>query len=290
MKHKGVAGVFAGLLLAGACGAVWGYRRKHRVAVPAKNASGGSRPSESPEHAALQQILERSVAYNNALYERLLLVEKASAEARPAAVEVLSHANQEARDEINALRTSLQELLADKKMQFCDIDGFNELISRYRCISLEQQERHLELYHRVVALPAVPDSPELHAYLKLGYNDAAAKQADTDMQICLAAQQQRDMMLRVGRLLSSVRDADSAEPVPEELLKLSRVYQDLTDRIKRYRQDDEVGAYAAIAELKSMYAALTPPLREQAAQLRAAGCYGNKLLFDILIRLLPDKR
>jgi hypothetical protein len=55
-------------------------------------------------------------------------------------------------------------------------------------------------------------------------------------------------------------------------------------------KDDAAGAAEALAALKSMYAALTPPLKERASQLRHVGCYGNKQLYEILERLLPEKR
>jgi hypothetical protein len=157
-------------------------------------------------------------------------------------------------------------------------------------VTLEQQEKHLAVYRRVQKMPGMPYSDELHAYLKLGFNDEAQKHADTDEQMRQATAEQREIMLRVGRLLAEVVDAESAESVPEELLKISARYQRLTERMRWYREDDAAGAAEALAALKSMYAALTPPLKERASQLRHVGCYGNKQLFEILERLLPEKR
>ncbi len=279
----------AGLLLAGAAGAVLGRRHRQNVAVPVKSVDK-KKSQETPEHAALREILERSVSYNEALLERVgKLVEMTDAGALPAAVELLSEVNQESRREIDALRAALQAHLESRKMRFCDIDGFVELLSRYRAITLGQQEKHLEVYRRVRTMPGMPDSPELHAYLKLGFNDEEQKHADTDDQIRLATAEQRDMMLRVGRLLAEVNDAESAEAVPEKLMGIAARYQQLTERMRLYREDDPTGAKQALAELKSMYAALTPPLTERASHLRHAGCYGNKQLYEILERLLPEK-
>ena len=63
--------------------------------------------------------------------------------------------------QIDALRAALQAHLESRKMRFCDIDGFVELLSRYRAITLGQQEKHLEVYRRVRTMPGMPDSPEL---------------------------------------------------------------------------------------------------------------------------------
>lgn len=290
MKGRSVAGLVAGLLLAGAAGAVLGRRRKQSVAVPVKPVEKAE-PQESPEHLALREILELSVAYNEALLARLgKLEEITDAGALPAAVEVLSETNREARREIDALRASLQAHLESREMRFSDIDGFVELLSRFRAVTLEQQEKHLAVYRRVQKMPGMPYSDELHAYLKLGFNDEAQKHADTDEQMRQATAEQREIMLRVGRLLAEVVDAESAESVPEELLKISARYQRLTERMRWYREDDAAGAAEALAALKSMYAALTPPLKERASQLRHVGCYGNKQLYEILERLLPEKR
>ncbi len=290
MKGRSVAGLVAGLLLAGAAGAVLGRRRRQSVAVPAKPAEK-TEPRETAEHAALREILERSVAYNEALLARVCKLEEITdAGALPAALEVLSAANQEERREIDALRAALQAHLESCEMRFCDIEGFVELLSRFRGVTLEQQEKHLEVYRRLRKMSGMPDSSELHAYLKLGFNDEAQKHADTDDQLRRATAEQREIMLRVGRLLAEVSDAESAEPVPETLLKISTRYQQLTERMRLYREDDPAGAAEALAALKSMYAALTPPLKERASQLRHAGCYGNKQLYEILERLLPEKR
>lgn len=283
--------MLAGLLLAGAAGAVWGYRRKRRMTVPAAAAATESKPKEeTAEHAALREILERSAAYNDALFARLEQLSRIQEKgALPAAVEVLAHANEEERQGINVLRQALQATLDSRQMRFPDIDGFHELISQYRAIALEQEERHLELYHQARKMPGMPDSAELHAYLKLGFTDPEMKQEDTAQQIRRATEEQRQIMLRVGRLLAGVKDAESAEPAPDELLKISSRYQWLSNHMYRYRADDPDGAAEAVKELKAMYAGLTPPLKAQAAQLRKDGCYGNKPLYEILQRLLPEK-
>ena len=91
MKAKGVAGLVAGLLLAGAAGAVLGHRRrKQSMAVPAKPETAAGR-QETLEHAALREILERSVAYNDALNQRVSALETMpDAEARKAACDLYS--------------------------------------------------------------------------------------------------------------------------------------------------------------------------------------------------------
>lgn len=289
MKGKRVAGLVAGLLLAGAAGAVLGYRRRRAVAVTAKPEQK-SEPDVTPEHAALREILERSVAYNDALYERVCALEKISDTGkRPEAVASLTRANQEERREIDALRAALQARLNELGYGFSGIDGFVELISEFRFRTLQQQDRHLQVYERVRLLPMVPDTPELHAYLKLGYSDAAQKLADTDAQIRRAMDEQREIMLRVGRALAGVKDADSAAAVQGELLTGNKRYQELTEMMRLYRHDDPEGAADAVEALKTMYAALTPPLRAQAAQLQQDGCFGDARLDDILSRLLPAK-
>lgn len=290
MKGKSVAGLVAGLLLAGAASVVLGKRRKQGVAVPVK-AAEKTQPEETVEHAALREVLERSVAYNDALLERLKKLEEISdAGARPAAVEVIEATNREQRGEIDDLRAALQAHLEERNMRFCDIDGFVELISKFRCITLGQQELHLEVYRRVKELAKVPESQELVAYLKLGFNDEELKHADTDGQIRKATAEQREMMLRVGRILAEVKDAESTEAVSEELVRISAQYQLLTERMRLYREDDPAGSREALEALRSMYGALTPALRERASLLRHEGCYGNKQLFEVLERLLPEKR
>lgn len=292
VKGRSLAGIVAGLLLAGAAGAVLGNRRKQaRVVLPsAKGEEKKAVDDETVEHAALREILEKSVAYNEALFERVSALEKTTdAESRPAAVEALTAANQEKRKEIEALRVALQAHLNEKNLRFCDIDGFVPLISAFRLRTLEQQEKHLAVYHKVRQMPRVPDSPELHAYLKLGFSDLQQKQADTAAQIQQAMEEQRDIMLRVGRMLAGIKDSATAQPVPSELLSISTRYQRISKQIRLYKDDDPEGAKASLEALKSMYAALTPPLKEQASQLRQADYYGNTLLRDLLQRLLPEK-
>lgn len=286
MKGKSVAGLVAGLLLAGAAGVVLGQRRRRRVSVPAKPEQSAE-SEETPEHAALREILERSVAYNDALYERVCSLENINeAEKRTAAVEQLVQANQDARREIDAMRAALQTRLSELGYGFSGIDGFAELISEFRLKTLEQQERHMQVYERVRLLPYVPDSPELHAYLKLGYSDDEQKHADTDIRIRRATEEQRELMLRVGRALTRVKDAETASAVQAELLSGNKRYQELTERIRLYRYDDPDGASGAVEQMRSMYSALTPPLRTQAESLLQVGCYGDARLQKILERLL----
>lgn len=292
VKGRSLAGIVAGLLLAGAAGAVLGNRRKraHVVLPSAKGEEKKAVDDETVEHAALREILEKSVAYNEALFERVSALEKITdAESRPAAVEALTAANQEKRKEIEALRVALQAHLNEKNLRFCDIDGFVPLISAFRLRTLEQQEKHLTVYHKVRQIPRVPDSPELHAYLKLGFSDLQQKQADTAAQIQQAMEEQRDIMLRVGRMLAGIKDSSTAQSVPSELLSISTRYQRISKQIRLYKNDDPEGAKVPLEALKSMYAALTPPLKEQASQLRQADYYGNALLRDLLQRLLPEK-
>ncbi|MBR5890331.1 MAG: hypothetical protein IKY92_09845 [Akkermansia sp.] len=287
MKGKSVAGLVAGLLLAGAAGAVLGRRRRRSVAVPAKPEQK-FQPEETPEHAALREILERSVAYNDALYERVSVLERTEdAAGRPQLLKSLTFENQEERKNIDALRAALQARLNDLGYGFSGIDGFVDLISEFRLKTLEQQDKHLQLYERVRLLPGVTDSPELHAYLKLGYSDTLQKQADTDAQIRRAMEEQREIMLRAGRALARVNDVESAAAVQGELLAGNKRYQELTERMCLYRYDDPEGAADAVAALKSMYAALIPPLQAQAVQLQQKGCFGDARLVDILGRLLP---
>ncbi len=286
MKGKSVAGLVAGLLLAGAAGVVLGQRRRRRVSLPAKPEQAG-KPDETPEHAALREILERSAAYNDALYERVCALENTGEpEMRAAAVQQLVLANQKARQEIDALRAALQARLSDLGCGFSAIDGFVELISEFRLKTLEQQERHLLVYERVRLLPHVSDTPELHAYLKLGYSDEAQKHADTELRIRRATEEQREIMLRVGRALSRVKTAETAAAVQEELLSGNKRYQELSELIRLYRNDDPDGAAGAVEQLRAMYAALTPPLRAQGDALLQEGCYGDTRLQNILERLL----
>ena len=271
----------AGLLLAGVAGAAVVHRRRGGGAMP-------SPPRESEEHAALEEILERSVAYNEALYQRVRNLETVdAASARPAAVAELTERNREERAAIDALRAVLQNRLAEQGSTFADVEGFVPLISKYRGITLSQQKRHLEVYRRVRKMENMPSSPELHAYLKLGYSNEEQKQADTDEQLRLAAEEQRTIMLRVGRMLDAVSDASSAGEAPVELKELGTRYKEISERILLYKEDDPLGAVDAINALKSMYGALTPALREQVARLREHDFYGNAELREVLNSLLP---
>ena len=141
MKIKSLAWMGAGLLLAGVAGAVAVKRRREGDSMPAE-------PKETAEHAALREILERSAAYNEALYERVCALENVSAPAdRPAAVEELTRLNQRERAAIDALRAALQSRLVEQGCTFADVDGFVPLISHYRAITLVQQKRHLYMHH-----------------------------------------------------------------------------------------------------------------------------------------------
>lgn len=281
MKIKNLAWMGAGLLLAGVAGAVAVKRRREGGSMPAE-------PKETAEHAALREILERSAAYNDALYDRVCALENVIDPAeRPAAVEELTHQNQQERAAIDALRAALQAKLVEHGCTFADVDGFVPLISQYRAITLVQQKRHLEVFHRVRRMENVPSTPELHAYLKLGFREEEQKQADTAEQIQKFTQEQRDIMLRVGRILGNVTSTESATTAPEELGSLGKRYTEITDKIALYREDDAKGSEAPLAELKSMYRALTPPLKEHAERLRGADFYGNAALRDVLKLLLP---
>lgn len=284
MKGKSIAWLGAGVLLAGVAGLVVGRRRK----TAAASLPGPKAAVESREHAALRRILDLSVAYNDALYERVKALEgvREAAGVVPA-VAALVRWNEQERAVIDSLRQELKDELAAQGREFADIEGFVPLLSRYRCISLEQEHRHLLVYERVRRIPGVPESPELHAYMKLGFREAEQKQADTASQLRQATEAQREMMLRVGRLLAATDGQESARTLYAELQAVSRRYQELTSRIRLYRDDDPAGAAAPLVELKQMYAALTPPLKEQAERLRAVGCYGHAPLQEILNLLLP---
>lgn len=284
MKIKSLAWMGAGLLLAGVAGVAG-------AAVMSRRRAGGEMPdehAESEEHAALREILERSVGYNEALYERVKALEGvAAAVDRPAAVALLAEQNRQERAAIDALRSVLQKRLAEQGCTFADVDGFVPLISQYRIRTLEQQKRHLEVYHRVRKLENMPATPELHAYLKLGFSNEEQKQADTAEQLRLATEEQRDIMLRVGRILGGITTADSAAAAPEELGALGKRYVEISQRIALYREDDAMGAEASIAALKAMYRALTPPLKEQVVRLREMDFFGQPALREVLARLLP---
>ena len=104
MKMKKLAWMGAGLLLAGVA---WRMRRKG-ASLPNQTVPRASK--ETPEHAALRVILEKSIAYNDSLYERVSALEGVEDESmRPAAVAELTSRNQEMRADIDALRARLQE-------------------------------------------------------------------------------------------------------------------------------------------------------------------------------------
>lgn len=281
MKIKNLAWMGAGLLLAGVAGAVAVKRRREGGSMPAE-------PKETEEHAALSEILERSAAYNEALYERVCALEKVSSpDMLPAAVEEITRLNQQERAAIDALRAALQARLVEQGCTFADVDGFVPLISHYRGVTLVQQKRHLEVFRRVRKMENMPSTPELHAYLKLGFREAEQKQADTAEQIQKFTMEQRDIMLRVGRILGNVTSAEPAATAPDELGALGKRYAEISEKITLYREDDAKGAEAPLAALKSMYRALTPPLKEHAERLRGVDFYGNAALRDVLKLLLP---
>lgn len=287
MKGKSIAWLGAGVLLAGVAGLVVARCRKSAGA----SLPGPKAAAESREHAALRRILDLSVAYNDALYERVKALEEVRETAvLVPAVAALVHRNEQERAVIDSLRQELKGKLAEQGREFSDIDGFAPLLSRYRCMTLEQEQRHLQVYERVRRLPGIPESPELHAYMKLGFREPEQKQADTASQLRKATEAQREMMLRVGRLLAATDDQESARTLYTELQAVSRRYQELTSRIRLYRDDDPTGAAAPLVELKQMYAALTPALKQQAERLRAAECYGHSPLLEILNLLLPPTR
>lgn len=272
----------AGLLLAGVAGAAVAHRRKVGRELPGE-------PRETEEHAALRAILQASAAYNDALYERVRNLEKIEApSARMAAVAEITLQNQAERESINALRGELQQKLGEQGRTFMDVDGFVELLSEFRAVTLEQQKRHLEVFQRVRKLDGVPDSPELHAYLKLGFKDDAQRWADTDVQLMNAANEQRELMLRAGRVLDSITDARSAASAPEELNNLGNRYMELSSRIRLYREDDPKGAEHAVGELRTMYAGLLPMLKNRAERLRLCDFYGSQPLREVLERMLPQ--
>ena len=282
MKLRSIAWMSAGLLLAGVAVAAVVHRRKVGRELPGE-------PRETEEHAALREILQASAAYNDALYERVRNLEKIEApSARMAAVAEITLQNQTERESINALRGELQQRLGEQGRTFMDVDGFVELISEYRRVTLDQQERHLTLFERVRKMDNVPLSPELHAYLKLGFKEDDQRWADTDRQLMNAANEQRELMLRAGRVLDSITDAGSAASAPEELNKLGNRYMELSSRIRLYREDDPKGAGHAVGELRTMYAGLLPMLKKHAERLRACDFYGSYPLREVLERMLPQ--
>lgn len=284
MKIRSIAWMGAGLFLAGVAGAAVVYRRKGERELPPE-------PAETTEHAELRKIMEESAAYNEALYQQVLRLESEPAPAnRPAIVAELSEQNKKTRQQIDQLRDALQSRLSTQRRTFADVDGFAELISEYRGITLEQQRRHMELYQRVRKLENVPSTPELSAFLKLGFKDDVQRHADTERQLMKAASEQRELMLRAGRVLSSVMNADSAMKAPEELNNLGDTYMSISARIKLYKEDDPGGAASAVAELRSLYAALLPMLQTQASRLRSAEFYGCAPLREVVERMLPEQR
>lgn len=272
----------AGLLLAGVAGAAVVSRRKGSRELP-------SEPVETPDYAELRAVLQRSADYNNALYERLGRLEKIEDPAgRLAAVAEITTQNQADRQEINELREKLQARLGEQGRTFADVEGFADLLSEFRARTLLQQKRHLELYHRVRKLENVPNSPELHAYLRLGFKEEEQRHADTDLQLMKAANEQRELMLRSGRVMDSIVDAATAESASAELVELGASYRKLTETIRLYREDDPKGAEHAVVELRTMYNGLLPMLKSHAARLRENQFFGNAELRAVVERMLPQ--
>lgn len=282
MNIRRIAWMGAGLLLAGVAGAAVVHRRKVGREL-------ADMPEETQEHAALRGILEQSVAYNDALYERVRDLEKIEAPAaRLDAVARITAQNQADREAIDNKRAELQRQLNEQGRAFTDVDGFVELLSEFRGITLHQQKRHMEVFHRVRKLTGVPGSPELHAFLKLGFKEDEQRWADTDMQLMKAANAQRDLMLRAGRILDAIADADSAAAAPSELNELGARYISLADTIRLYRDDDPKGAVNAVNELRTMYAGLLPMLKAHSNRLREQDYYGSEGLREVLVRMLPQ--
>lgn len=282
MKFRSIAWMGAGLLLAGVAGAAVVHRRKVGRELPRE-------PRETEEHAALREILQASAAYNDALYDRVRNLESIEVpSARKAAVAEITVKNQAEREAINALRSELEQKLGAQGRTFMDVDGFEELLSEFRGVTLAQQKRHLEVFQRVRKLEGVPDSPELHAYIKLGFKDDEQRRADTDMQLMKAANEQRELMLRAGRVLDAITDADSAASAPKELNELGNRYVELSSLIRLYREDDPKGAEHAVGELRTMYAGLLPMLKSHSKRLRESDFYGGEDLREVLERMLPQ--
>lgn len=282
MKFRSIAWMSAGLLLAGVAGAAVVSRRKGSRELPAE-------PVETPDYAELRAVLQRSADYNNALYKRLGRLEKIEDPAgRLAAVAEITTQNQADRQEINELREKLQARLGEQGRTFADVEGFADLLSEFRAQTLLQQKRHLELYHRVRKLENVPNSPELHAYLRLGFKEEEQRHTDTDLQLMKAANEQRELMLRSGRVMDSIVDAATAESASAELVELGASYRKLTETIRLYREDDHKGAEHAVVELRTMYAGLLPMLKSHAARLRENQFFGNAELRAVVERMLPQ--
>lgn len=273
----------AGLLLAGVAGAAVVNRRKGVRELPAA-------PKATPEHEDLREIMQRTVAYNDALYERVVMLEKTEDSAlRPQVVSEITNQNQVDRVAINELRAALQSRLAEQGRTFADVDGFADVISEYRGVTLRQQKRHLEVFQRVRKMANVPETPELHAYVKLGFKEDEQRWADTDMQLMKAANEQRELMLRAGRVLDSITDAESATAAPAELNALGDRYIELTGIIRLYRDDDPKGAEQAVNELRKMYSGLLPMLKSHAARLRENAFYDCAGLRSVVERMLPQE-
>lgn len=283
MKIGRLAWMGAGLLLAGVAGAAVVNRRKGVRELPAA-------PKATPEHEALREIMQRTVAYNDALYERVVMLEKTEDSAlRPQVVSEITNQNQVDRVAINELRAALQSRLAEQGRTFADVDGFADVISEYRGVTLRQQKRHLEVFQRVRKMANVPETPELHAYVKLGFKEDEQRWADTDMQLMKAANEQRELMLRAGRVLDSITDAESATAAPAELNALGDRYIELTGIIRLYRDDDPKGAEQAVNELRKMYSGLLPMLKSHAARLRENTFYDCAGLRSVVERMLPQE-
>lgn len=283
MKIGRLAWMGAGLLLAGVAGAAVVNRRKGVRELPAA-------PKATPEHEDLREIMQRTVAYNDALYERVVMLEKTEDSAlRPQVVSEITNQNQVDRVAINELRAALQSRLAEQGRTFADVDGFADVISEYRGVTLRQQKRHLEVFQRVRKMANVPETPELHAYVKLGFKEDEQRWADTDMQLMKAANEQRELMLRAGRVLDSITDAESATAAPAELNALGDRYIELTGIIRLYRDDDPKGAEQAVNELRKMYSGLLPMLKSHAARLRENAFYDCAGLRSVVERMLPQE-
>ena len=281
MKLRSIAWMGAGLFLAGVAGAAVVCRRKGERELPPE-------PGETPEHAELREIMQVSAAYNDELFARIeRLAASETPEERPGLVTELIENNQARRQQINTMREALQNRLSAQGRTFADVDGFTELISQYRGITLEQQKRHLKLYERVRRMQNVPSTPELHAFLRLGFQEEAQRLADTERQLMRFASEQRELMLRAGRVMSQVTSAESAASASAELNSLGESYMEIASRIRLYRNDDPAGAESGVAELRSLYAALLPMLQTQAARLRDSFYYDVDALEEVVERMLP---
>ena len=271
----------AGLFLAGVAGAAVVCRRKGERELPPE-------PGETPEHAELREIMQVSAIYNDELYARIeRLAACETAEERPGLVNEIIANNQASRQQINTMREALQNRLSAQGRTFADVDGFTELISQYRGITLEQKKRHLQVYERVRRMQNVPSTPELHAFLRLGFQEEAQRHADTERQLMRFASMQRELMLRAGRVMSQVTSAETAAAASAELNSLGDKYMEIASSIRLYRDDDPAGAEYGVAELRALYAALLPMLQTQAARLRDSFYYDDEALEAVVERMLP---